>query len=110
MSDDHRTFWCTLYDEAWRAQIAIADSPSAGATRIRDDVAETAEIVKIVKASTRIQISLAHKRTRRGAKLFDRAVCTVTDKPVQGFSRASAPCLSHCRLEAWKDRCAHAMT
>ena len=39
-----------------------------------------------------------------------RAVCTFTDKPVRGFSRASAPCLSHCRLEAWKVRCAHAMT
>jgi hypothetical protein len=39
-----------------------------------------------------------------------RALCTFTDKPVRGFSRASAPCLSHCRLEAWKGRCAHAMT
>jgi len=29
-----------------------------------DDVAETAEIVKIAKASTRIRTSLAHKRDR----------------------------------------------
>jgi len=29
-----------------------------------DDVTETAEIVKIAKASTRIRISLAHKRDR----------------------------------------------
>nr|WP_246175389.1 GMC oxidoreductase [Bradyrhizobium paxllaeri] len=43
--------------------------------------------------------------------MFDhRAVCTFTDKPVREFSRRSAPCLSHCRLQASKVRCAHAMT
>ena len=42
--------------------------------------------------------------------LTHRAVCTLTDRPVRDFSRAPAPCLSHCRSEAWKVRCAHAMT
>ena len=39
-----------------------------------------------------------------GAFITHRAVCTFTDKPIRGFSRASAPCLSHCRLEARKVR------
>ena len=42
-----------------------------------DDVTETAEIVKIAKASTRIQISLAHKRDRTAITLPPGSRCAV---------------------------------
>ena len=45
-----------------------------------------------------------------GAFIRPSAICTFIDKPIRGLSRGSAPCLSHCRLETRKVRCAHAMT
>ena len=52
------------------------------------------------------------KRTKRACnagKSAHRAACTFSDKPVPGFSCASAPCLSHCRAEPRIVRFARAM-